>query len=72
MAVIPGHVYDKYLRDENIQSTSEGDVILVATNKEFMYFIENLHIKASAKIKTLKFSLGRLKIVSFKAGKELY
>jgi len=34
--------------------------------------IENMHIKASVQIKTLKLNLGRLKLMLFRAGKELY
>ena len=34
--------------------------------------IENMHLKAQVQIKTLKLNLGRLKLVLFKPGKELY
>lgn len=58
MAFIPGHVYDKYLREEKREKSSEGDVVLVSTNKEHLYMIENMHIKAQVQIKTLKLNLG--------------
>jgi len=37
-----------------------------------MYFVENFHKNGEAVIKTLKFNLGRLKTICFKAGSELF
>ena len=76
LTFIPKHVFDKYLKEEQIESNSSGDILLIATAKEHVYFLENLHLKGQAGIRSLKIQLsengGRLKIISFKAGKELF